>query len=175
MDSFRTCTVLLILAFFYDIFWVFISPHFFGESVMATVATTIDLPMKFTCPTLIHLLNTPILKCSLLGLGDILLPGIMIKYILKFEMMLNKGRILFITAIIAYSIGLGICITSLLIYHTAQPALLYIVPCTLIAITVMSYYRNQLDGLWKGEIIHVGSSPRIEHGYELTAEVLWVY
>jgi signal peptide peptidase-like protein 2B len=46
VDSLRTATVLLTLAFFYDIFWVFYSNIFFGESVMASVATSIDLPMK---------------------------------------------------------------------------------------------------------------------------------
>lgn len=56
------------------------------------------------------------MKCSLLGLGDILLPGIVIKYILKFETIINKGLILYIISIIGYSIGLLICMLSLIIY-----------------------------------------------------------
>lgn len=35
VDSLRTATILLTLAFFYDIFWVFYSHIFFGESVMS--------------------------------------------------------------------------------------------------------------------------------------------
>lgn len=56
------------------------------------------------------------MKCSLLGLGDILLPGIVIKYVLKFETMINKGYGMYITSIIGYSIGLLICMLSLVIY-----------------------------------------------------------
>jgi signal peptide peptidase-like protein 2B len=107
------------MAFFYDIFWVFISPIFFGTSVMASVATSIDLPMKFIFPSLVQSLNTPLLKCSLLGLGDILLPGVIIKYILKYEKIANKGFRLYITSIIGYISGLLICISSLVIYQTA--------------------------------------------------------
>lgn len=83
---------------------------------MATVATSIDLPMKFLCPSLINPSNTPLLKCSLLGLGDILLPGIIIKYCLKFELLLNQGYSIFVSSIIGYSFGLGICLFSLIIY-----------------------------------------------------------
>lgn len=35
----QVATFLLCLAFFYDIFWVFLSPQLFGESVMVKVAT----------------------------------------------------------------------------------------------------------------------------------------
>lgn len=35
----QVATFLLSLAFLYDIFWVFISPQLFGESVMVKVAT----------------------------------------------------------------------------------------------------------------------------------------
>jgi signal peptide peptidase-like protein 2B len=47
LNNLKTSTLLLTLAFLYDIYWVFISPRMFGESVMAVVATQIDLPMKF--------------------------------------------------------------------------------------------------------------------------------
>lgn len=35
----QVATFLLCLAFLYDIFWVFLSPQLFGESVMVKVAT----------------------------------------------------------------------------------------------------------------------------------------
>lgn len=117
MDNLRTGTILLLLAFCYDIFWVFLSPYLFGQSVMATVATQIDLPMKFMCPSLIPSKNTPLFKCSLLGLGDILLPGILVKFVLKFEVLLGRGAKIFIASLLGYSIGLTLCIESLLIYN----------------------------------------------------------
>jgi signal peptide peptidase-like protein 2B len=47
LNSLKVATLLLILAFIYDIWWVFFSPLLFGRSVMAVVATQVDLPMKF--------------------------------------------------------------------------------------------------------------------------------
>ncbi len=39
INSYKVASILLILAFFYDIFWVFYSELIFGKSVMAVVAT----------------------------------------------------------------------------------------------------------------------------------------
>jgi hypothetical protein len=51
ISSFRISSLLLGIAFFYDIFWVFYSPNFFsGKSVMAEVATKVDLPIKLVFP-----------------------------------------------------------------------------------------------------------------------------
>ena len=36
----QVASCLLILAFFYDIFWVFISSHIFGQNVMVRLPTT---------------------------------------------------------------------------------------------------------------------------------------
>jgi len=47
-------SILLGLLFFYDIFWVFISPNipgFGGNSVMIVVATGLDLPVKLVWPS----------------------------------------------------------------------------------------------------------------------------
>lgn len=47
--------LLLSLLFFYDIFWVFISPVFTGgQSVMVVVASGLDIPIKLVMP---HLTN----------------------------------------------------------------------------------------------------------------------
>jgi len=81
IPSMKVAALLLGLAFFYDIFWVFLSPMIFGQSVMATVATGVDLPMKLSFPILKQL---PIPRCSLIGLGDIVLPGIFIGFCYRF-------------------------------------------------------------------------------------------
>lgn len=75
--------VLLGLLFFYDIFWVFISPKFTnGKSVMVAVATNLDVPIKLLMPHIT--IDYPTSDCSLLGLGDILIPGIFITFMAKF-------------------------------------------------------------------------------------------
>ncbi len=42
LKRFKVALVLLTMAFFYDIFWVFLSPYFFHESVMIAVATGME-------------------------------------------------------------------------------------------------------------------------------------
>lgn len=93
MNSIKVGTVLLVTAFVYDIFFVFITPHIFGESIMVTVATgggqaqdpyycekypsegdcnNTPLPMLFAIPKI----NDWRGGLSMLGLGDIVIPGL---------------------------------------------------------------------------------------------------
>jgi len=77
--------VLLGLLFFYDIFWVFLSTHFTsgGKSVMVEVATSFDAPIKILMPHL-SITDYPNTNCSLLGLGDIVIPGVYIGFLVRF-------------------------------------------------------------------------------------------
>lgn len=78
MTSLKPGTILLSLLFFYDIFWVFLSPYFTskGESVMVEVATALEVPVKLVMPNFMASARS----CSMLGLGDIVVPGIYILY-----------------------------------------------------------------------------------------------
>ncbi|XXH02281.1 hypothetical protein Hte_008651 [Hypoxylon texense] len=69
--TFGTGTAVLFGLFFYDIYMVFYTPY------MVTVATKLDVPIKlvFEGPT----------KASMLGLGDIVLPGIFVGLCLRFD------------------------------------------------------------------------------------------
>lgn len=50
------------------------------------------------------------------------------------------------------SIRLGLCLTfvALSISNSPQPALLYLVPCTLIAVVLVGWRRGELKALWNG-------------------------
>jgi len=63
--------------FFYDIFWVY------GTDVMVTVALSIDAPIKLLFPFDLSL-EKP--KWSILGLGDIVIPGIFVAMCLKYDL-----------------------------------------------------------------------------------------
>jgi len=101
--------LLLSLLFFYDIYMVFYTP------MMVTVATKLEVPIKLlfprpddgTCPKPIGALPgsdemEEYLKClakkrtmAMLGLGDIVVPGIMIAFALRFDLYrwyLQMGR-----------------------------------------------------------------------------------
>jgi minor histocompatibility antigen H13 len=64
--------------FFYDIFFVF------GTDVMLTVAKSIDAPIKLLFPK--NLSATPP-EFSLLGLGDIVIPGIFVALCLRYDVL----------------------------------------------------------------------------------------
>jgi signal peptide peptidase-like protein 2B len=106
LNSIKVASVLLIVAFFYDIFFVFITPLLTrgSQSIMITVATSggppkaspnwcekypddkdcqggDPLPMLFTIPRI----NDYRDGSSLLGLGDIVLPGLLLSFASRFD------------------------------------------------------------------------------------------
>lgn len=102
INTIMVATVLLTLVFIYDVFYVFISPFFFGSSVMVDVATggTTDptfcekYPSDSRCrgalAPLPMLLGVPWFNdfrggFSMLGLGDIILPGLLISFAARYD------------------------------------------------------------------------------------------
>ncbi|RID67530.1 hypothetical protein BRARA_D02607 [Brassica rapa] len=125
LPNIKVATVLLCCAFVYDIFWVFISPLIFHESVM------IVLPM--------------------IGFGDICVPGMLICFASRYDKfkkrVVSSGYFLCLT--IGYGVGLLLtCLGLYLMDGHGQPALLYIVPCTLGLAVVMGLVRGELKELW---------------------------
>ena len=93
------------LAFVYDIFWVFGSTHIFGDSVMAYVATKLDVPIKIEMP---HFKEEPIQRCSLIGLGDMVLPGILVAFAFRHDIILRTTAYYF-SGVAGYILGIGAC------------------------------------------------------------------
>lgn len=114
--------------FFYDVFWVF------GTNVMVTVAKSFDAPIKLIFPQDLIERGFNAEKYALLGLGDIVIPGIFIALLLRFDYSLNRNKkTYFYTSFIAYILALFCTIFVMHVFKHAQPALLYIVPLCLIA------------------------------------------
>lgn len=230
LNSIQVASVLLIVAFFYDIFFVFVTPLLFkGRSVMIEVATSggppkadvlwcekypLDqdckggdpMPMLFSVPRLFDYMG----GSSMLGLGDIVLPGLL----LSFAARLDAARLVcalysatrrsdgsgpderenplpppvpvwrallfggygyyFVPLIIAYAIGLFMANAAVYLMEMGQPALLYLVPCTLGTMAYKGWKRNELISLWKGPkilkqadyVCYGGSSPPPNGGSE---------
>ncbi|THG09438.1 hypothetical protein TEA_007317 [Camellia sinensis var. sinensis] len=86
VPNLKVGTVLLGCAFLYDIFWVFVSKKLFHESVMIVVARGdksgedgIRMLLKIPC------MFDPWAGYSIIGFGDILLPGLLIAFSLRFD------------------------------------------------------------------------------------------
>ncbi|GFP59351.1 intramembrane protease 2 [Trichoderma asperellum] len=76
--DFLTGSLVLWGLFFYDIFMVFYTPY------MVTVATTLDVPIKLTFEAAS--------RKSILGLGDIVIPGMVIGWALRLDLWIHYYR-----------------------------------------------------------------------------------
>ncbi|KAG7016973.1 Signal peptide peptidase-like 2 [Cucurbita argyrosperma subsp. argyrosperma] len=156
IPNLKVGTVLLSCAFLYDIFWVFVSKKLFNESVMIVVARgdksgEDGIPMLLKIPRMFD----PWGGYSIIGFGDILLPGLVVAFSLRYDWLANKSLRLgyFLPAMLAYGSGLLITYVALnLMDGHGQPALLYIVPFTLGTLLTLGKKRGDLGVLWtKGE------------------------
>mmetsp|Transcript_34482 Transcript_34482/g.101334 ORF Transcript_34482/g.101334 Transcript_34482/m.101334 type:complete len:967 (+) Transcript_34482:220-3120(+) len=199
LNSIRVAAILLIIAFFYDIFFVFVTPLLTkgGKSIMITVATSggppkadpswcekyprdndckggDPLPMLLTVPRLFDYQG----GSSLLGLGDIVLPGLLLSFAARFDeakklvgliqtgntaeiyprsyncltvccrSLCSGGYLLPVT--VAYAVGLCMANVAVYMMQMGQPALLYLVPCCLGTMTFLGWKKGELKELWDG-------------------------
>ncbi|KAL4427143.1 hypothetical protein ABPG77_001147 [Micractinium sp. CCAP 211/92] len=130
--------ILLCGLFFYDVFWVF------GTPVMVSVAKNFDAPIKLLFPRALDAIVDGKRQFSMLGLGDIVIPGIFVAIILRYDKA-HASRY-FRTTFVGYAAGLIATIVVMNVFKAAQPALLYIVPGVLIP----TFAHAALNGeLWK--------------------------
>lgn len=163
LGSFMTAAAMLGGLLLYDVFWVFGSPHVFGDNVMVMVATStaFEGPMKLIFPSWNESAAN---MYSVLGLGDVAAPGLLIALMLRFDRSRSKDfgpnliaeelaketpnqspadKTYFVTCIASYLIGLAITIGANSVSGAAQPALLYLVPSLLLGVFVMASYRSE--------------------------------
>ncbi|KAG0457423.1 hypothetical protein HPP92_022580 [Vanilla planifolia] len=116
-------------------FGFFASHWFFHESVMIVVARgdrsgEDGVPMLLKIPRMFD----PWGGYSIIGFGDILLPGLLIAFSLRYDWAMKKNLKAgyFLWSMVAYGSGLLVTYVALnLMDGHGQPALLYIVPLTL--------------------------------------------
>jgi len=143
LGSFKVGFILLWLLFFYDIFWVY------GTDVMVTVAKNLDIPIKLLFP---YTNAAGESKFSMLGLGDIVIPGIFVSICLKYDVdkaikkrvkTLKDFRLeYFNLCFIGYVLGIVATFSALLIFNHAQPALLFLVPSCTLPVLVKGYLKG---------------------------------
>lgn len=139
VGSFTNSFILLWGLFVYDVFWVF------GTNVMVTVAKKIEGPVKIAFP--ISEKDTS----SILGLGDIVLPGFLISLLLRFDIDYKTRQLYFWLAMLLYTGALQLCIWCMTYFDHAQPALLYLVPALTIPIPMVAWINGDWDDLYNYE------------------------
>ncbi|XP_019423293.1 PREDICTED: signal peptide peptidase-like 2 [Lupinus angustifolius] len=172
VPNLKVGTVLLSCAVVYDLFWVFFSTKLFRESVMIVVARgdksgEDGIPMLLKFPRILD----PWGGYSIIGFGDILLPGMLLAFSLRYDWLSNKklANGYFLWAMIAYGFGLLITYVALnLMDGHGQPALIYIVPFTLGTLLTLGWKRGDVMVLWtRGEPERVCPHIRLQHSGEL--------
>lgn len=159
LGSFKVGAVMLVGLFFYDIFWVF------GTDVMETVAKNIDGPIKLLFPKVVDVQSNNDL--SLLGLGDIVIPGIFIALCLRYDFIRhfdNKtkkrdfeevnaqfnsiSKPYFWSCVSGYILGIVTTVIIMLIFKRGQPALLYLVPGCILSVALCAFLRKEVTDVF---------------------------
>lgn len=169
IGSYSIGALLLAGLFAYDIFMVFFSGRLTGgESVMVAVATKLDGPIKLLFPLPVDMVMPGKRAHSLLGLGDIIVPGIFICHLLRFDHFSAAGKLVkkkdekkdnaavavdgapepyFNAALLAYTLGLILTVYIMYAYDSAQPALLYLVPAVLGCSFIQAVTRGEVKAM----------------------------
>ncbi|KAI9500193.1 peptidase A22B, signal peptide peptidase, partial [Coemansia spiralis] len=165
LDSFKSGMIMLMGLFVYDIFWVF------GTEVMVSVARNFDAPIKVVAPKSF----TPQegkLQFTMLGLGDIIIPGVFVALCLRFDRQryldalgYSKDKPLpsvlrgrhhgfafpkpyFASSLAAYVLGLVTTIGVMHAFGTAQPALLYLSPACILSVLITAGARREIGAVF---------------------------
>lgn len=142
LGSVQIGCILLVGLFFYDIFWVFCTP------VMVSVAKSFEAPIKLLFPRFDEAAIALSKPFSMLGLGDIVIPGIFVALILRYDAHREYRTRYFTSAYLGYILGLSATIVVMLLFNAAQPALLYIVPSVLGSVGLHALFRGELNDLF---------------------------
>ncbi|XP_078411040.1 minor histocompatibility antigen H13 isoform X2 [Cetorhinus maximus] len=146
LNNVSTGCILLGGLFIYDVFWVF------GTNVMVTVAKSFEAPIKLVFPQDLLEKGLAADNFAMLGLGDIVIPGIFIALLLRFDVSLKKNsRTYFYTSFFAYVFGLGLTIYVMHTFKHAQPALLYLVPACIGFPVVVALLKGELTEMFRYE------------------------
>ncbi|CUM68495.1 uncharacterized protein PRCAT00006220001 [Priceomyces carsonii] len=154
LTNFKIAFALMSLLFLYDIYFVF------GSTAMVSVATGLKIPIKLMFPGRPKTSDYWETGMSILGLGDIVVPGAAVALCLRYDLYNYHSKLLrsyhqllpfpktyFITSVVSYAIGLILTLLALNVYKMSQPALLYIVPCVILGIVSISVLRGEFSNL----------------------------
>eukprot|EP00331_Platyophrya_macrostoma_P022624 CAMPEP_0176456112 /NCGR_PEP_ID=MMETSP0127-20121128/31079_1 /TAXON_ID=938130 /ORGANISM="Platyophrya macrostoma, Strain WH" /LENGTH=398 /DNA_ID=CAMNT_0017845979 /DNA_START=36 /DNA_END=1232 /DNA_ORIENTATION=+ len=154
LPSFKVGFILLWGLFFYDIFWVY------GTDVMVTVAKSVDAPIKLFFP--INMFAEEV-KFSMLGLGDIVIPGVFVAMCLRYDVdkiirqvfveKLKPSRYTpyFNWCFVGYSLAIIVTFQVMIIFNHAQPALLYLVPGCTFSVLIQALLKNETKEIFAYE------------------------
>jgi signal peptide peptidase-like protein 2B len=123
-----------------------------------------DNPEKIPIVFYFPLLSDPMSECFdldvegefrhvMLGLGDVIVPGYLIAFCFYIDVVKRHRFYSFgVISLIGYSLGMIATFIALRLMETAQPALIYLVPFTLVPISLWACYKGVFCEIWKGKL-----------------------
>lgn len=161
LPTLKNCASFLLALLAFDVFFVFVTPLFTktGESIMVEVASgPADsssherLPMVLKVPRLsfsaLTLCDQPF---SILGFGDIVVPGFLVAYCHRFDVQVCSRQVYYVACTMAYAVGLLVTFVAMVLMEMGQPALLYLVSSTLLTSLAVAACRQELTLFWTGQ------------------------
>lgn len=175
LGNYKNGFLMLTGLFFYDIFFVF------QTDVMLTVAKNINAPIKLLFPNDWSPEPTeddpePKPKFSLLGLGDVVIPGIYMAMCLRYDVVrhlnvrninnlgenaaeeclarmrrsaVNAPKTYYLGCVVGYLLAIIATVMVMLFFDHGQPALLYLVPACLGSTTLIALAKGEFKALWE--------------------------
>lgn len=179
LNRFITAIVLLLVLFIYDIFMVFYSgdlmnaavekiipsivarPEMNSTSYATSLVTSshhnaidafvdgIEVPNKFLFPIDLFIYGWNACDFTVVGAGDVIIPGLLLALLKRFEMSLNRGNWYFCVTLTIYVISMLLCFVSAAVADRSQPALLYLVPPCILTPILMAMCRCDVMNLFR--------------------------
>lgn len=125
---------------------------------VGNISPQISLPGKLVFPSM-----RDRGRFSMLGLGDIVMPGLLLCFVMRYDNYkkqaaaaadMDQSKITYFhCSLIGYIVGLVTATVASEVYKAAQPALLYLVPFTLLPILVMAYLKGDLRKMWQDPFV----------------------
>jgi len=88
----------------------------------------------------------------MLGVGDMVLPGLFLCFLYRYDKFVHLSfkQGFFLKAWIGYAVGLISTLLAVVLMNQGQPALFFLVPCTLIPTVIFAYFSGHLKKMWQG-------------------------
>jgi len=134
--------------FFYLLRWTLLYSQYVGENLKLSNNSPINVPLKLICPEFRH---TPFGACTGISIADIILPGIYLMYLKKFDYEHNnQSSTYFQSGFVGLFAGLGSNLIVYYIYSLPTPSFLYTGPFIVFISIIIALQKGEIGLFFTG-------------------------
>jgi len=140
--------LIFIGVYVYLLHWTVNYSNYIGEDYKLSNNSPIDDPIKILSPEF-H--TTPFSACTSISIADIILPGIYLMFLKKFDFENNiQSSVYFQSGIVGLIAGLGSKLIVYYVYSLPTPSFLYTAPFIIFISLILSFQRGESEKLLQG-------------------------